>query len=169
MQIPFFPKKQLLFRTVLSEAEVLAKLAIHLQQSEAGAIAWPNKTFVGEIKGAGFFIYERVGYRGNSFSPGISGTVGRDEHGTVIKVVLRLGGCVQIFILVWCYVPLLLLFLSLVAFIKNGEILSSMILIPIAALAFMFAMTYFGFKSGTETARAFMTETFESETVEEVK
>lgn len=159
-----FPKRELIFRTKLSETEALGRLETHLRRASAGELPLRADVFVGEVKGHSFFIHQRIGHNGNSFTPGIAGTVGSDEKGTVIRMTMRLSGCVRIFVLVWCYVPLLILFLSLVSWIKDGEF-NATVLIMVAPLLLMYWMMRSGFRDGSKTADAFMAETFEGEMV----
>lgn len=162
MNLQIFPKRQLSYRTTLTAAEVLGRLETHLRQVKTGDTHLPADTFVGEIKGDSFYIHERIGYRGNSFTPGIKGRVEHDEQGTIVHIDMHLGGCVRVFILVWCYLPLLLLFLSVVGFIRDGEIPHfTILLVIVVPLLFMYFMMKYGFKSGSETARIFIATTFE--------
>lgn len=165
MQLQFFPKRHLVFRTSLTETEVLDRLATHLRQAKAGAIRPPADTYLGEIEGNTFYIHERVGYRGNSFTPGIRGKVERDDRSTIVRVTLHLSGCVRIFVLVWSYVPLLILFLSLWSWVRDGDF-NPISLVMILPLAIMYWMMRSGFADGSETARAFMATTFEGAVVE---
>lgn len=162
MKLQIFPKRQLTFRTALTEAEVLERLETHLRQVESGNIDLLADRFVGEVKGNAFFIHERIGFRGDSFVPGIRGMVERDERGTIIRITMQLGGCIRIFVLVWCYVPLLFLFLSVVTFFREGTF-NPTFLVMIIPLLVMYWMMHGGFKAGSETARAFIATTFEAE------
>jgi len=162
MRLRIFPKRKLTFRTKLSETEVLRRLEKHLLQVEAGELPAGTDAFVGEITGHTFFIHQRVGFRGNSFTPGIRGTVERDEKGTHIRMTMQISGCVRIFVLLWCYVPAMMLFLSLVFWIRDGDF-SPEILIMAAPLLFMYWMVRSGFRDGNKTADAFLAATFEGE------
>ncbi len=142
------------FRSPLSKQEVLRRISTQLESSADKSLL---HRFAGEITESSFRVWEIYRHRGNSFSPTIVGEVSSDQTGSLIHIVMRMSGCVFVFVLVWCYVPVLLLFLSIMTYIREGT-LNAVPLIALGALAFMVAMAIFGFRAGMKVSRAFLTE-----------
>ena len=165
MKWTLIPTKKMTFRTNLSPEEVMRRIRAQLDKPKnAGAL----HHFEGEVGDFSFKIRDTATPRKNSFTPIVEGEVLRDETGTLIRVVMRMGGCVWIFVLVWCYPFALLLFLSTMSAIRNGigpidkeTILSMAFMIGMPAA--MVTMTTLGFRAGVRTARAFIAEIVSSE------
>ena len=161
MKWSLVPTKKITFRTQLPQREVMRRIRIKLDAPEnVNAL----HRFGGEVGESSFKIWD-VRPRINSFTPMVEGEVLEDKTETLIRIVMRMGGCVWIFVLVWCYPFALLLFLSIMTFIREGmgpvdkDAILSMAFI-IGMPAFMITMTTLGFRSGIKTARAFLMETF---------
>ena len=154
MKWSLVPSKKMTFRSNLSKQEVLQRITAELASRATGS---PVSRFVGEVQESSFRVWEVYRHRGNSFSPTVEGVIVSDETGTLIHIVMRMTGCVFIFVLLWCYVPVLLLFLSVLTYIREGT-LNTVPLVALGAIAFMVMMTILGFRAGIKTARAFLSE-----------
>jgi hypothetical protein len=152
------PTKKIIFRTQLSQQEVMRRIRAQLDAPENDSLL---HRFDGEVGDSTFIIRDMVAPRKNSFTPVVEGEVLRDETGTLIRVVMRMSGCVWTFVLVWCYPFALILLLSIMSAIRNGigpidkEAIFSIAFV-IGMPAAMVTMTILGFRAGIRTAQAFI-------------
>ena len=161
MKWSLVPTKKITFRTQLPQQEVMRRIRAKLDAPEN---VNSLHRFGAEVGESSFKIWEMVRPRSNSFTPTVEGEVLEDETGTFIRIVMRMNGCVWIFVLVWCYPFALVLFLSVITSIREGlgpidkDVILSIAFI-IGMPAAMITMTALGFRSGIRTARAFLMET----------
>ncbi len=165
MRIPFFPNKRIAIKTSLTVSQAFHKLERAINPSERPDPFAIENPFSGKITPPTFLIYEQVPRRTNSFIPIINGTIRQEQGQTRISVNLKSGGCIIAFVLVWCYFFGLMLFLSLLSWIKGIRFDLLLLLVPLVGISVMLSMLHFGFKSGEKSAKAFLVKVFEGEII----
>ena len=170
MAFRLFPGTEWTFRTGLSPEEVLLRLREHLlKTNDFHRQNVPEDHFFGEIEGNYFLIqqWQRPGHRGGKEAlPVVSGVVTRELDGTVIRLNMEVHGCVVFFVMVWSYVPLLMLLMAVTGYVREGKIDLLFVVVPLAAWFVMYWIVTGGFRNGERAVRAFMEQTFEGELVE---
>ena len=103
--------------------------------------------------------------RANSFVPLLEGSVRQVAGQTLVTVNMKLAGCIIAFVVVWCYILCLMLFLNIRSWLGGGEFSSTILFVCVGAMSVMWAMMYSGFRDGETTAKAFLIKTFDGELV----
>lgn len=160
----YLPFERIIYRTNLSEQEVITRLSDCIEPKK---FSWGKKTtkeYEGFVTDSNFEISRIIDYR-NSFLPQIRGAVKENNHVTHIEVTMKLHVLVFVFLIVWCAFALLFLIAMGVAVgIAEGKI-SVVLFIPVFMLVFVYALTMFGFKSESKKSREFLKINFEAEII----
>ena len=165
MKISFFPSRSITIKTALSEAQAFERLEACINPSKTKEHHITESVFEGEIKPPKFTIREKVPPRTNSFVPLLEGNIREVAGQTLVTVKMKLSGCIITFVVVWCYIPCLLLFLNIRSWLGGGEFSPTILFVCLGALSVMWAMMYFGFRDGGTAAKAFLIKTFDGELV----
>jgi hypothetical protein len=138
----YLPFEHLIYKTNLSEQEVLARLSDFIDKKKIRIFRNNiTKEYEGTIDGNSFEISRIIKGR-NSFQPRISGEIRQNNYETKIEIKMRLHWSVFIFLLFWC----VFVFFALIMIFTNAEKISAVSFMPLLMLLVAYLFTMFGFK-----------------------
>lgn len=138
----YLPFEHLIYKTNLSEQEVLTRLSDFIDKKKIRIFRNNiTKEYEGTIDGNSFEISRIIKGR-NSFQPQITGEIQQNNYETQIEIKMRLHWSVFIFLLFWC----VFVCCALIMIFTNGEKISAVSLMPLLMLLVAYLFTMFGFK-----------------------
>ncbi|MCQ9635524.1 hypothetical protein MP477_11200 [Chryseobacterium sp. WG23] len=158
----YLPFEHIIYRTNLSEEEILAKISGFVEAKKFRFNNKPTKDFEGFSTDHSFEISRIIKGR-NSFLPQISGVIQKNNYETQIEVKMTLHWFVSIFLLFWCGFVLLFF---IAAFVTEEKI-SMNFFIPIFMLLFAYILTMCGFKSESKKSKEYLKRNFEAKIIKE--
>lgn len=161
----YLPFERIIYRTNLSEQEVLTRLSGFVEPKKYGLGRNPIKDYEGSVNENSFEI-SRVIRNRNSFLPQINGAVQKNNNGTQIDVAMKLHAFVLLFLIVWCSFALFFFIGITVRDIGNKEI-SVEFFMPLLMLLFVYALTMVGFKMESKKSKEYLRKSFEAEIIKE--
>jgi len=161
----YLPYERIIYKTNLSEQEVLTRLSGFVEPKKYGLGRNPMMDYEGSINNNRFEISKVIQYR-NSFLPQINGRIQNDNDGTQIQVTLSLHAFVSFFLIVWCSFALLFFIGISIRDIREKEI-SVEFFLPLFMLLFVYVLTMVGFKSESKQSKEYLRRSFEAEIIRE--
>lgn len=166
--IKYIPSENIIYKTDLDSKEVLKRICkimepINDYRNPDLYESDTKKLYKGDIEGNSFKISRIIDYR-NSFLPVIEGTVEDAVKGSVVKVTMRLGKFVKIFMIMWygglgVGLPIGVFLL----FKNNFDSISFSNLVPLILALFGSSLVFMGFKSESSISKKYLAELFEAE------
>ncbi|MGX5686200.1 hypothetical protein ACWKWW_16760 [Chryseobacterium cucumeris] len=161
----YLPFERIIYRTSLSEQEVLTRLSGFVEPKKFGLGKNYIKEYEGSVDNNSFEISRVIQYR-NSFLPQINGKIQNGNNGTQIQVTMSLNAFVFFFLIVWCSFALIFFIGVSIKTIREKEI-SVELFLPLGVFLFVYALTMVGFKSESKQAKEYLRRSFDAEIVKE--
>ncbi|QBA21182.1 hypothetical protein EU348_08270 [Chryseobacterium indologenes] len=161
----YLPFERIIYRTSLSEQEVLTRLSGFVEPKKFGLGKNYIKEYEGSVDNNSFEISRVIQYR-NSFLPQINGKIQNGNNETQIQVTMSLNAFVFFFLIVWCSFALIFFIGVSIKAIREKEIAVELFL-PLGMLLFVYALTMVGFKSESKQAKEYLRRSFDAEIVKE--
>lgn len=158
----YLPFERIIYRTNLSEQEVITRLSSFVEPRKFGFGRNPIKEYEGSVNNNSFEIQKVIKNR-NSFLPQISGTIQKNNGETQIKITMQLHWIVFVFLIFWCgFVVLFLIGILVMEDLKSLEFFS-----PMFMLLFVYALTMYGFKSESKKSKEYFEKNFDAKIISE--
>ncbi|PQA90135.1 hypothetical protein B0A69_20890 [Chryseobacterium shigense] len=157
----YLPFERIIYRTKLSEQEIITRLSGFVEPKKFSFGKTSTKEYEGSINDKRFEINRVINYR-NSFLPQLTGIIQKDNYGTQIEVTMKLHVFVFVFLIFWCgFVMFFLISLGVVQ-----QKISVFFLVPVGMLLFVYALTMLGFKTESKKSKEFLMKSFEAEIID---
>lgn len=161
----YLPFERIIYKTNLSEKEVLTRLSGFVEPKKFGLEKNYIKDYEGSVDNNSFEISRVIQYR-NSFLPQINGKIQNENNGTQIQVTMSLNAFVFFFLIVWCSFALIFFIGVSIKTIREKEI-SVELFLPLGMFLFVYTLTMVGFKSESKQAKDYLRRSFDAEIVKE--
>lgn len=159
----YLPFEHLIYKTNLSEQEVLTRLAGFIDKKKIRIFRNNlTKEYEGTIDGNCFEINRIIKGR-NSFQPQINGEIQQNNYETQIEIKMRLHWSVFIFLLFWC----VFVFCALITIFINAEKVSAEAFFPLLMLFIAYLFTMFGFKIESKKSKKDLERMLDAKIVQE--
>jgi hypothetical protein len=164
----FLPSEKIIYKTKLTETEVLKRLSEHIEPVKAFRVTLfsndATKPYQGLVKGLSFEITRIIRYR-NSFLPIIVGVIEKNYDGTTINVQMRLHRFVLIFLCIWMIPMGGFAIMMLIAVLKGSE-WNGISFMPLGMVLFAYALTIGGFNFESSKSKKDLQAIFEADIID---
>lgn len=159
----YLPFEHIIYKTDLSEQEVLVKLSGFIDKKKIRIFRNNiTKEYEGTIDGNSFEITRIIKGR-NSFQPQITGEIRENNYETQIEIKMRLHWSVFVFLTFVCSCMLF----ALISIFFNAEKISAVSFMPLLMLFTVYIFTMFGFKIESAKSKKDLKRMLEAKIIKE--
>ena len=164
----YLPFENITYKTELKKGEVIKRLSNYIEPEKM--IRFPIRNakthYEGRVNNHEFEIKRIIDYR-NAWLPRIEGTFHKDLEGTIIRVNMRLGFFVIIFMIFWCGAAGLGCIVALTQLFTNSEVHPIAVFATFGMLLFAYVLTMAAFKKESSKSKKDLEKLFEASIIDE--